>query len=76
MPHLKHGQVVNVGDEVVIRAAVKSVTTGEEYCNLTVETVEPMYPGDYKSSITINARQAEAPPTPGEPWPDVSGAKY
>jgi hypothetical protein len=59
MPHDKHGQVLTVGDRVTVLATVKSVTTTEEYCNVGLETVEPMYPGETRSSLTLNAKQVE-----------------
>lgn len=59
MPHDRNGKLLEAGDSVKIDAVVKSVMTGEEYCNVTVETVEPMYPGDYKTTITLNAKQVE-----------------
>jgi len=57
MPHDKNGQVIEVGDEVMVPAVVKQVMTGEDYCNVTLETTEPMYPGEHKSGMTLNARQ-------------------
>lgn len=60
MPHDKHGKVIEVGDEVVIRAKVKQVWPGAETCNLQVETTEKMLPAhDTGSSITLNANQVE-----------------
>ena len=59
MPHDKNGNVLAAGDEVIVRAKVTQVHTGEEYCNLTVETVEPMFPGDVKSTLTLNTKQVE-----------------
>lgn len=57
MPHDKNGQAVKEGDRVAIFGTVKRVEVGEEYCNVTVETEEPMYPSDAPSSVTLNARQ-------------------
>lgn len=57
MPHDRKGILLNVGDHVVIEATVTEVQPGEEYCNVSVKTVEPMYPGDNKSTITLNAKQ-------------------
>jgi hypothetical protein len=59
MPHDKNGVLIEEGDLVNIRARVKTVTTGEEYCNVTLETVEPMFPGTDKNSIVLNAKQVE-----------------
>jgi hypothetical protein len=59
MPHDRKGNVLNVGDEVMVPAKITSVQAGLEYCNLTVETIEPMYPGESKSTITLNTKQVE-----------------
>lgn len=59
MPHDKNGQPLTAGDDVLIRATVTSVSPGEEYCNVNVETVEPMFPGTNKTLIVLNARQVE-----------------
>lgn len=57
MPHDKNNKVLNIGDKVMIEAVVTQVNMGEEFCNATMETVEPMYPGTYKTVITLNAKQ-------------------
>jgi len=59
MPHDKNGQQLSVGDDVLIRATVTNVSAGEEYCNVNLETVEPMFPGEHKTPIVLNARQVE-----------------
>lgn len=59
MPHDKNGNLLEVGDDVIIRAKVTQVHTGEEYCNLSLESVEPMYPGDSKNQFTLNTKQVE-----------------
>lgn len=62
MPHDRSGNVLEVGDKISIGATVKSITTGEEYCNVTVETDEAMFPGTYKTAITLNAKQVDKIP--------------
>jgi hypothetical protein len=57
MPHDKNGKQLEAGDLVTVEAKVTSVQPGEDYCNVTVETVEPMFPGDNKSTITLNTKQ-------------------
>lgn len=57
MPHDKNGQLLQVGSKIIIEAEVESITEGEEFCNVTVRTTEPMYPGDAKSAISLNAKQ-------------------
>lgn len=57
MPHDINGYGLNAGDEVLVRCKVVTLHTADEYCNVTLETVEPMYPGQSKTGITLNARQ-------------------
>lgn len=57
MPHDKNGQLLQVGDVVNLLCKVKHINTENEYCNLSLETVEPMYPGDYKTAISVNSKQ-------------------
>lgn len=64
MPHDKNGALLVEGDRVLIPCIVRSVTTGEEFCNVTLETEEPMFPGNQKTSITLNAKQVERVTTP------------
>ena len=59
MPHDKNNNVLAVGDSVIIRAKITSIQMGEEYCNLSAETDEKMYPGENKSTMTLNAKQVE-----------------
>jgi hypothetical protein len=56
--HDKYNNPLKVGDEVLIHATVSECHTGtEEYCNITVEAVEPMYPSEDHTTIVLNARQ-------------------
>lgn len=57
MPHDKNGNLLQNGDRVLVPCTVNQVHTGEEYCNVTLLTDEPMYPGDSKTTITLNAKQ-------------------
>jgi acyl dehydratase len=59
VPHDKNGKEVKVGDTVTVTAKVLTVQPSEEYCNLGLETVEPMHPSDTKTSLTLNAKQVE-----------------
>ncbi len=71
MPHDKNGHVLNEGDLVSIPARVTSVmsTDGDAWSNVIVETVEPMYPGDTKTTISLNAKQVEKAPAVDEKAP-------
>lgn len=56
--HDRDGRPLEVGDVVNVPCKITSiVSNSEHYCNVNVETVEPMYPGDSKTSISLNAKQ-------------------
>ena len=59
MPHDRSGNQLAVGDLVAVPCRVARVTTGEEYCNVDLETVHPMFPTQTPSTVTLNARQVE-----------------
>ncbi len=61
MPHDKHGNKLQAGDLVLIVARVVTVyqTADDGYCNTTVETVEPMFPTNSPTTITLNTKQVE-----------------
>lgn len=60
MPHDKHGRILEVGDEVLIRARVKQLWPGAAVCNAQLETVEKMTPDRGTGEIlTLNANQVE-----------------
>lgn len=57
MAHDVNGTPLEVGDSVVLEGVITQIQPGEEYCNLTFETDEPMYPGNSKSAVVVNAKQ-------------------
>lgn len=57
MPHDKGGRVLAIGDVVHVPCRIKDLSAAGDYCNVTLETVEPMYPSEHTSAITLNARQ-------------------
>lgn len=59
MPHDAKGNLLQVGDEVIIRAKVKDVQTSEEYCNVTLVTTAPMPPYAEGTTLTLNTKQVE-----------------
>lgn len=59
MPHDRDGNVLEPGDFVVVRCVVNSITTGEEFCNLTLESIEGRKPDGYKETLCINANVVE-----------------
>jgi hypothetical protein len=57
MPHDKNGAELKVGDRVLVEATVKQIHLTEEFCNVGLETVEPMFPGTHLLAMTLNAKQ-------------------
>jgi hypothetical protein len=62
MPHDANGNVLQVGDEVIVRCKVAEVMIGDEYCNVTLRTLEPMPPYIDGTCVTLNTRQTEKVP--------------
>ena len=59
MPHDCSGNVVEVGQEVVVRFLVKSVSQNAEYCNCTLESIYPMPGVGGGSMLSVNTKQVE-----------------
>jgi hypothetical protein len=62
MPHDKFGNVLQVGDEVVVRFKVKALHGDDDNksCNVNLESVEGMPEHGYKASLSaINTCQTE-----------------
>lgn len=57
MPHDKNGKLIVENDTVVVEFKVKSITTSEQYCNVELESKEPMPPHGDKSIVWLNAAQ-------------------
>lgn len=57
MPHDYNGDILNVGDEVMVPCVVDSITMSEEYCNVTLKTKLFMPPKDYPETIVLNTKQ-------------------
>lgn len=57
MPHDRDGRVLSVGDDVLVPCHVKELHMTEEFCNVTLETSQPMYPSENRSGIVLNAKQ-------------------
>lgn len=65
MPHDANGQLLTVGDEVVLRGKVKSIDSEQPtYCNITFQThrgMEPSKDGDGGGeTYCLSARMVEA----------------
>lgn len=59
MPHDRKGQQLKIGDIVMIPAIITGVDRHDEYINVAVDTIEPMFPGEHKTPILLNAHQVE-----------------
>jgi len=59
MPHDLAGKLLQKGDRVFIVAIVKDIQEGDEYCNVTLETDQPMFPSDSKTTIVLNTKQTK-----------------
>lgn len=57
MPHDRDGTLLKVGNTVMVPARVKELHDTEEYCNVTLETLQPMHPGNVRSTLVLNAKQ-------------------
>ncbi len=67
MPHDAKGNLLKVGDKVVIPGTVTQVFASEDYCNCSVELEHGMPPTGSKSSVSaINTKQVEKVPVEGE----------
>lgn len=58
MPHDKNGVVLQVGDEVIFRAKVESITPNETFCNCTVKATREKSEVDdnYEECLTCNSK--------------------
>ena len=59
MPHDIKGDILKVGDIVNLQCKVKEIHNTEEFCNATLETILPMFPGEHKTVVTINTKQVK-----------------
>lgn len=57
MPHDKFGVVLHTGDHVLVPCIVKEVQPGDEYCNVTLETENPMPPYTTPTTLVLNTKQ-------------------
>lgn len=82
MPHDANGNLLKVGDEVVLRAVVEDVQAHAEWCNCSIRTIHPMYPSDRKDLYTLSTRQLEKVSSiPGEEnkplgWVDTKNPQF
>lgn len=55
--HDKNGTPLSVGNRVTLECVILETTSSDDFCNLKIETVEPMHPSDRRDSQWVNARQ-------------------
>lgn len=58
MPHDRDGKLLQVGDLVDVPCIVKEIHATEEFCNATLEIVQPMFPGNNRTTIVVNTKQS------------------
>lgn len=59
MPHDANGKALKVGDLVMIPAKVKAIHAGEDFCNVTLESVRVRKPDSTHETLTLNAATVE-----------------
>ena len=58
MPHDKNGQLLNVGDQVIVHAIVREITASPDFCNVKLETNEKMDDSRKEGeTLWLNAKQ-------------------
>ena len=57
MPHDIDGKEFKVGDIVLVECKITEIHMTEEYCNVNLETTQPMYPTQDRNHIVLNGRQ-------------------
>lgn len=57
MPHDVNGNALKIGDLVYVPCVVKHLDATDEFCNVTLETTEPMHPSPHPTSIVLNTIQ-------------------
>lgn len=57
MPHDRDGKLLLVGDNVMVPARITQINQGEDYCNVTLVTSQPMKPSSEPSMLNLNASQ-------------------
>jgi hypothetical protein len=57
MPTDMNGRKLKRGDRVLVPCVVLSVSGGDDYGNVRLETERPMPPEQYRTRLTLNAKQ-------------------
>ena len=71
MPRDRDGEKLRPGDIVHVPCVVTGIDNQPEYMNVALETVEPMYPGNTKLALILNARQVVLHEQLGESDPNM-----
>jgi len=72
MPHDRNGNILNIGDAVLLPARVTHITPNDTACNVTIEATQPDDDAnEYKPQVTCNARSVLLSPSAVE---DIVGA--
>jgi hypothetical protein len=74
MPHDMDGTELKQGDRVLVECKVTQLSTGEDYCNTTLETVVPMQPQGSPCTLVVNAKQVRKATEPPPAEPPADGA--
>lgn len=62
MPHDIDDVELKPGDRVQIECIVRDVQFGTEFCNVTLDTLEKMFPSEYTTCIVANTKQVRKIP--------------
>lgn len=57
MPHDRDGVALSVGMTVYIPCEITDLHLGDEHCNCSLRTLEPMYPEKTGTNLSLNTRQ-------------------
>ena len=57
MPHDFNGKLLAVGDLVTVPCRVLAIQMTADYCNVTLETRQPMHPSSDLTTFHVNSRQ-------------------
>jgi hypothetical protein len=59
MPHDKNGNLLEVGDEVIVRYKITAIQTGDDYCNVSATSVLGRKPDGQPEYFSGNAAVVE-----------------
>lgn len=57
MPHDIDGSEFHVGDIVQVECKITEIHMTEEYCNISLETIQKMYPSENRTNLVLNGKQ-------------------